>query len=80
MEPIIRLGFAIVLLLFTLSLAVSFLAGPLRVLRRAGVHRALRRVVRALLRGLVSLMRLVIRRRRPRVRRGHTRAATTYFR
>ena len=80
MEPIINLGFAIVLLLITLSLAFSLLSVPMSLLRRSGALWALRRVGRALWRALASLLGLFIRRRRPRVRRGHTRAPTTYFR
>jgi hypothetical protein len=80
MEPIVNLGFAIFLLLVTLSLALSFLSGPLSLLRRTGVHRALRRFGSGLWRALAALLRLLLRRRRPRVRRGHTRAPTTYFR
>ena len=80
MEPIINLGFAIVLLLITLSLAFSYLSGPMSLLRRSGALWALRRVGRALRRGSGSLLRLLLRQRRPRVRRGHTRAPTGYFR
>ena len=80
METIINLGFAIVLLLITLSLAFSYLSVPMSFLRRSGALWALRRVGRALRRGSGSLLRLLLRRRRPRVRRGHTRAPTGYFR
>ena len=80
METILRLGLAIVLLLVTLSLASTILDPPLRMLRRTGGHRALRRVGRALGRMVVSLGRALTRRRRPRARRGRTRAPSTYFR
>jgi len=79
-EPIANLGVAIVLLLIALSLAFSYLSGPMSLLRRSGAHRALGRVGGALLRGLGSLLALLFRRRRPRARRGHTRAPTGYFR
>jgi hypothetical protein len=78
-EPIINIGFAIILLLLTLSLALSFLSGPMSLLRRAGVHRAIMRLGGALWRALAYLVRGLFRRRRPRARRGHTRAPTTYF-
>ncbi len=80
MEPIINLGFAIVLLLITLSIAFSYLSVPMGFLRRSGALPVLRRFGRALRRGLASLLRLLLRRRRPRVRPGHTRAPTGYFR
>ena len=80
MEPIINLGFAIVLLLIMLLMALSYLSVPMSLLRRSGALRALRFVGRALWRGLASLLRLLLRRRRPRVRRGHTRAPTGYLR
>ena len=80
MEPIINLGFAIVILGITLSLAFSYLSGPMSLLRRSGAYRAVGRVGRALLRGLASMVGLLIRRRRPRIRRGHTRAPIGYFR
>jgi hypothetical protein len=79
-ERIVNLGFAIALLLMTLSMALSALSGPLSLLRRAGAHRAFRRLGGGLWRVIASLVRLLLRRRRPRARRGHTRAPTTYFR
>ena len=79
-EHIVTLGFAIVLLLSTLAMALAFLSGPLSLLQRAGAHRALRRLGGGLWRALGALLRLLVRRRRPRVRRGHTRTPTTYFR
>ena len=80
MEPIINFGFVIVLLLTTLSLAFSYLSGPMSVLRRSGALRTLRSVGRALWRRFASLLGLLLRGRRPRIRRGHTRAPTGYFR
>ena len=80
MEPIINLGFAIVLLLITLSLAFSYLSVPMSFLRRSGALGALRRTGRSLWRVFGSLLGLLVRRRRPRVRRGHTRTPTGYFR
>ena len=79
MEPIVNLGIASLLQLITLSMALSFLVGPIAVLRRSGALRAGRRVGRLLWTGLASLLRLFLRRRRPRIRRGHTRAPTAYF-
>ena len=80
MEPIVNLGVAILVLLIALSMALSYMSGPLAVLKRSGALRAGRRVGRLLWRGLASLSRLCLRRRRPRIRRDHTRAPTVYFR
>ena len=80
MEPIVNLCVAILLLLITLSMAFAYLSGPLAVLRRSGALRAGHWIGRSLWRGLAALFRLLFRRRRPRVRRGHTRAPTGYFR
>ncbi len=73
MEDIIPLGFPIVLLIVTLYVVLGFLATPLAILRRAGIWRAARWVLRTLFRALVGLVRIPIRilnsRRRGRPRR-----------
>ena len=73
MDDVVRLGFAVVLLLVTLNVAMGFMAQPMAILRRAGVLRLVSRAVRWFLRnfqrGVVGLFRLVTSRRRRRVRR-----------
>lgn len=80
MEPILNLLFAIALLLITLSLAFSYLAIPMGILRRSGALWAVRRIGRGLRSIIASLLGVVVRRRRPRARRGHLRTPTSYFR
>ena len=73
MEDIVRLGFAAVLLIVTLYVALGFMAVPLMILRKAGVLRVVRWITRKFWRGLVGLIRIPIRifnsRRRGRPRR-----------
>ena len=80
MEPVVNLGVAILLLLITLSMVLSYLSGPTAVLRRSGALRAGRWIGRSLWRGMEAVLRLLLGRGRPRIRRGHTRAPTRYFR
>jgi hypothetical protein len=80
MEPIIRLGFAIVLLLVTLNLAVSFLAGPIGLLKKTGALKTGRWVIRSTGRGLAGLFRVLRGRRRSRVRRLGSRPSSGYLR
>jgi hypothetical protein len=80
MESIIHLGFAIVLLLVTLGLALSFLSGPIGLLKKTGALGAGRWAVRSTGRGVAGLFRLLLRRRRPRFRRLGSRPPTGYFR
>ena len=69
MDDAIRLGFGVVLLLVTLTVAVGFMAVPLMILRKAGAPRVIRWVIRTSWRGLVGLFRLLKSRRRRWVRR-----------
>ncbi|NNK49851.1 MAG: hypothetical protein HKP01_13335 [Gemmatimonadetes bacterium] len=73
MEIIVRLGFAVVLLIVTLYVALGFMAVPLMILRKTGVMRVVRWLVRKFWQALVGLLRLPIRifnsRRRARPRR-----------
>ena len=80
MDTIIRLGFAIVLLLVALSLALSFLAGPIGILRKTGALRVGRWAAISTGRGAVGLFRLLTRRRRPRIRRIGSRPRSGYMR
>lgn len=76
MGPIIGLGFGIVLLLVTLDLALSFLGGQMGILKRTGALKAVRWALRSVWRGLARLMPILLRGRRPRIRRGLSRAPT----
>ena len=73
METIVRLGFAVVLLIVTLYVALGFMAVPLMILRKAGAMRVVRWAVRTSWRALVGLVRIPMRiinsRRRGRTRR-----------
>ena len=80
MEQLIRIGFALVLLAIALSIASSFLAGPLAVLKRFGVVALARWAVRSLWRAIKGLTRLLIRGQRRRIRRSPSRASTGSFR
>ena len=72
-DTLVRLGFAVVLLLVTLYVAAGFMAVPLMILRKTGVLRVVRRIIRKSWRALVSLFRIPVRilnsRRRGRPRR-----------
>jgi hypothetical protein len=76
MDTIIRLGFCIVLLLITLGMAMSFLAGPIGILKKTGALKAGRWAGRSAWRGTIGLFRFVLKRRRPRIRRFSSRAPT----
>ena len=80
LETLTRLGVAVVLLFLTLSVALAFLAGPIGVLKKAGAWRAARRLLRFSWGGLVGLLRVLVRGRRPRFHRGNTRGGTGLFR
>ena len=75
MNDLVRIGFALLLLLMTLSFAMSFLAGPLSLLKRAGVVKALRWFTRAAWRALVLVFQLIARTRRLHIRRPGARHA-----
>ena len=68
MDDLIHLGFAIILLLITLSLALSFLSGPISLLRRTRAPRVGRWAMASFWRGLKMLTRYVFANRRRRVR------------
>ena len=69
MEDLVRLGVGLVLLLVTLSVALSFLAVPMAILRKSGVLRGVRRLVGLAWRGVAGLFRLLTGFRRRRIRR-----------
>ena len=69
MDDVIRLGFAVALLLVTLYVAIGFLALPMTILRKTGVLRVVRWGIRKSWRGLVGLIRLLKPRRRRRIPR-----------
>jgi hypothetical protein len=79
-EAIIRLGFCLVLLLVTLGMVMSFLAGPIGILKKTGALKAGRWAIRSLWRGTAGLLRLLLKRRRPRIRRHPSRVPTGYLR
>ena len=86
MDDLVRLGFAVVLLLVALYVAIGFLAVPMAILRRTGVlrlarvaKRALRWLLRRCWRGLIWLVRCLTSRRRPRIRRPLAGAFTRLF-
>jgi hypothetical protein len=80
MGAIIPLAVAIVLLLVTLGFANSFLFGQIAFLKKTGAPKAGRWVVRSAWRGLTGLFRLLLRRRRPRIRRLSSRVPTGHLR
>lgn len=69
MEDVVRGVCLMVLLWLTFSTALSFLGGPVAVLRRSGLLRLGRRGLRLLWNGALAGVRCLGRRRRRRVRR-----------
>ena len=69
MDDVIRLGFAVVLMLLALSVAIRFMAVPMMILRKAGAVRVVRWFIRTSWRGVLGLLRFLTSRRRRRVRR-----------
>ncbi|MBI4032571.1 hypothetical protein HY374_02600 [Candidatus Berkelbacteria bacterium] len=69
MRELAVLGFALLLLFLTLSVAMTYLAGPMALARKTGVLRAGRWFFRATSRGLVGTLRVLTKTRRPRIRR-----------
>ena len=80
MDTIIRLSVCIVLLLVTLGMAMSFLAGPIGILKKTGALKAGRWAARSAWRGTAGLFRLLLKRRRPRIRRQLSRVPPTHLR
>lgn len=80
MDAIIRLGVGIVLLLITLGMAMSFLAGPIGILKKTGALKAGRWAIRSAWRGVTGVTRLLFKRRRPRIRRHSSRVPTGLLR
>jgi len=80
MEQLIPLLFGLFLLLVTLGIALSFLSGPMSLLRKTGVLRGVRWTLRSLGRGVAGGVRLLVRGRRARVRRPPSRPAFRNFR
>jgi hypothetical protein len=76
MTTLLRLGFGLVLLGMTLGLALSFLAGPMGVLKRTGALKAARWLARAICRTIVLMFRLVTKTRRLHIRRPGARQMT----
>ena len=68
----LMLVFAIVLLLITLGMVLSFLAGPIGLLKKTGTLRVAGWAMRSVGRGLAAIVRLAFRGRRRRVRRRPT--------
>ena len=79
MELLIQLFFALVLLSIAWSLALSYLAGPMGMLKKTGVLRAGRGASRLIWRGFVGIVRLLFGRRRLGIRRTRLRAPTRRF-
>jgi hypothetical protein len=80
MEQLTPLLFGLVLLVVTLGMALSFLAGPMSLLRKTGVLRGIRWTLRSLGRAVAGGVRLLVRGRRARVRRPPSRAAFRHSR
>jgi len=80
MEQLIPLLFGLFLLLVTLGIALSFLAGPMSLLWKTGVLRGVRWTLRSLGRRVAGGFRLLVRGRRARVRRPPSRPAFRNFR
>ena len=68
-ELLLRMALAVVLMILVLYLAVGFLAVPMGILRRSGVLRAVRWVLRTSRRGIRGVWQLLRSRRRRRIRR-----------
>lgn len=79
MELLIGFGFGIILLFLALSLALSFLAGPLAVLKKAGAVRWGRWAIRSVWRALSYLRWLLFRGRRRRGRWPHGQSPRRHF-
>ena len=75
MNSIIPFVVAIVLLLMALDMAMSYLAGPMGILKKTGAIKAGRWAARAAWRAVAGLTRLLLKRRRPRIRRLSSRAS-----
>ena len=60
-DILVRLGFAVALLLVTLSFAISFMAVPLMILRKTGTLRVVRWIIRKLWRAFVGLFQIAKR-------------------
>jgi hypothetical protein len=75
MTELVRLGVGLILLFLTLSFAMSFLAGPMSLLKKAGVFKTLRWFLRGVWRSLAFIFQLVTRTRRLHVRRPGARHA-----
>ena len=80
MELLISLLIGLVLLLITLGMALSYLAGPMSLLRKTGVLQGVRWALRSVARGVAASIRLLVRGRRARVRRPPSRPAFRHFR
>jgi hypothetical protein len=80
MNAIIPFVVAIVLLLAMLDLAMSFLTSHLGIFKRTGAIKAGRWAARFTWRGVVGVTRLLLKRRRPRIRRHSSRVPTGYLR
>ena len=80
MGLVINLGFATLFLLIALHLGFAYLAVPIALLKRSGAMWAGRRIGQAVSRGFAAMLGRLFHRRRPRIRRRHTRPPTTYFR
>jgi len=69
MENLVRMFFALVLLLFALSIALSYLSGPMSFLKKTGAMKASRAFMRGSWRLLVFGFQLLTRSRQHGIRR-----------
>jgi len=69
MDDLLRLGFGIVLLLVALSVAASYLSGPMSVVRKSGALKIGKRLMRGVWRAVFGLAGFLMGNRRRRVRR-----------
>ena len=77
MEPLIRIGFAIVLLLITLTIARNALGESMSVIKRAGAVTFGRWFINSMFRHVSAMVRIAIRGRHRRVRPGLLHSAGT---
>ncbi len=76
MELLVHFGVPIVMLLVVLSVALSYLSGPIAIMRRLGVGKAIRWMLRSLGHGAGTLLRWAVSGTQRRIRRAVSRALT----
>lgn len=77
LEILTRIALGLLLLFITLSVALSFLRGSTGILKGTGVSRVCSLLARICWSAFSGMLRLLIRGRRPRIRRGLTRGTPT---